>query len=565
MPRNLAYTLAISLAFTSALASPLVMAEAVAADKPKAPQTALTSEFIYKYLVGEIAGQRGDIGLASSLFLDLAKSSRDPRLAERAAKAAVYGNKPKIAIQAVSLWAELAPDSLEAMQASTQMLVSAGKLNEAKPLLQKLLQKENTRANGFLYLNELLARQTDKNAVLAIIQELAKPYPSLPEARFTTAHAAYTAGKNELALSELNALAKLRPGWEMAALLQGQILYSQSPDSTLRFYQEFLSQNPNANEVRLSYARLLVNQKRLDEAKTEFVKLVKSSGDNPEVMVVVGLLSFQSGDYLEASNYFQQSLKAGFKDKDQIYQYLGQIAERQRNDTQALEWYNQIKPGERFLEAKLSIATVMARTQGVNAAINMLDNLQDLNSEQMALVIQTEASLLNQAKRYKEAFDLLEKAVTTLPNTPEIIYDYAMTAERVQRMDVMEKELRKLIQIKPDFAQAYNALGYTLADRNLKLDEAHKLIEKALTLSPNDHYILDSMGWVHYRLGKLDQAVDYLRRAYTTQTDPEIAAHLGEVLWQQGKRDEAIQTWNDALRSHPDNEVLLNTSKKFNP
>ncbi|MEZ0316210.1 MAG: tetratricopeptide repeat protein, partial [Methylophilaceae bacterium] len=148
-------------------------------------------------------------------------------------------------------------------------------------------------------------------------------------------------------------------------------------------------------------------------------------------------------------------------------------------------------------------------------------------------------------------------------NTPDIIYDFAMAAERVGQIEVSERELRKVILIKPDFAQAYNALGYSLADRNQKLDEANKLIEKALYLSPNDHYILDSMGWVKYRLGKLDQAADYLQRAYSTQSDPEIAAHLGEVLWQQGKHDEAQQTWEDALRAYPDNEVLINTSKKF--
>jgi len=155
--------------------------------------------------------------------------------------------------------------------------------------------------------------------------------------------------------------------------------------------------------------------------------------------------------------------------------------------------------------------------------------------------------------------------MNTLPNTPELVYDHAMAAERLQRLDVMEKELRRLIQIKPDFAQAYNALGYSLADHNMRLDEARGLIEKALTLSPNDYFILDSMGWVQYRLGKLDKAADYLRRAYTVQTDPEIAAHLGEVLWQQGKHDEAVKTWEEALREHPDNESLLNTTKKFKP
>lgn len=564
MPIRQTLKLAVACAMLSFAVSPTAFAENVSA-KSKAPQTELTAEFVYKYLIGEIAGQRGDLGLASNLFLDLAKSSRDPRLAERAAKAAAYGNKPKTAIQAANLWAELDPSSVEAQQASTQMLLSTGNLAEAKPHLQKLLAKEETRPNGFLYLNSLLARQPDKNAVLSLVQELAKPYPDLPEAHFTIANTAWSAGKNDLALSELNTADKLRPGWEIAAILQGQVLFSQSPDAALVFYRNFLNKHPEANEVRLTTARLLVNQKRFDEAKAEFIKLVEASKGNPEVLVVVGLLSFQAADYAEAEKYFQQALETGFKDPDQVYLYLGQIAERQKHDDEALTWYNKVQPGERYLDAKLNIAAVTARTQSVDAAVQMLDTLEDLNNEQLVLVIQAQANLLGQAKRYQEAYDLLDNAVTNLPNTPEIVYDYAMAAERVQLLDVMERELRKLIQLKPDFAQAYNALGYTLADRNMKLEEAHKLIEKALTLSPNDHFILDSMGWVEYRLGKLDKAADYLRQAYTAQTDPEIAAHLGEVLWQQGKHDEALQTWDEALRAHPENEVLINTTKKFKP
>lgn len=564
MPIRQTLKLAVACTMLSFAISPTAFAGNASA-KPKAPQTELTADFVYKYLIGEVAGQRGDLGLASNLFLDLAKSSRDPRLAERAAKAATYGNNPKTAIQAAKLWAELDPSSVEAQQASTQMLLSTGNLAEAKPHLQKLLAKEETRANGFLYLNSLFARQPDKNAVLSLVQELAKPYPDLPEAHFTIAHAAWSAGKNDLALSELNTADKLRPGWEIGAILQGQVLFSQSPDAALVFYRNFLDQHPEASEVRLTTARLLVNQKRFAEAKTEFVKLVAASKGNPEILVVVGLLSSQAADYAEAEKYFQQALVTGFKDPDQVYLYLGQIAEKQKHDDQALTWYSKVQPGERYLDAKLDTAAVVARTQNVDAAVQMLDTLEDLNDEQLVLVVQAQANLLGQAKRYQEAYDLLDNAVTNLPNTPEIVYDYAMAAERVQRLDVMERELRKLIQIKPDFAQAYNALGYTLADRNIKLEEARKLIEKALTLSPDDHFILDSMGWVQYRLGKLDKAADYLRRAYTAQTDPEIAAHLGEVLWQQGKHEEALQTWDEALRVHPENEVLINTTKKFKP
>jgi tetratricopeptide (TPR) repeat protein len=557
-PIQLALTgLFLSIASTHASAADLK------ASTPEPSQTELTSQFIYKYLVGEVAGQRGEYLVSSNLFLDLAKSTRDPRLAERAAKVAAYANIPQTATQAVSLWAELDPASTEAQQANVQVLVSTGRLAEAQPYLEKLLLKEDTRANGFLYLNTLFARYPDKQAVLALTQTLAKPYPKLPEAHLTVANSAWAAGDAETALNELSIAEKLRPGWEMSAIIHGQILYSRNPSSAISYYQGFLAKHPNASEVRLTMARMMISEKRFKDAKPEFIKLVKISKANPEILMVVGLLSMQAGEFEDADKYFQQALNGGFKDPDQVYIYLGQLAEKQGKDEQALTWYGKVEPGTRYVEAAIQSAEITARNQGIDAAIKQLGELQNIDTEQEAIVAQAQANLLNQAKRYEDAYNVLDRAITTLPSSPEMIYDYAMAAERTERLDVTEKELRKLIVLRPDFAQAYNALGYTLADRNIKLDEAQQLIEKALELSPNDHYILDSMGWVHYRLGELDKAEKYLRQAYLAQTDPEIAAHLGEVLWHQGNKEEAWKTWEDALRQHPENEVLINTTKKF--
>jgi len=531
-----------------------------------APTTGLTSEFVYKYLAGEVAGQRGDLGLASELFYDLAKSNHDPRLAERATRAAVYGRQSKQALRAANLWTELDPASTEARQATTQLLLGSGDLDAALPHLQKLLVKEETRASGFLYLNGILGLNPDKPAVLKVMQTLAKPYPNLAEVHFAIAHCAWAAGKASLALDELNTAIKLRPEWELAAQLQGEILHKQSPDDAMAFYKGYLEQHPAANEVRLAYAKLLVNQKQFDEARVQFAPLAESPDGNPEVSVAAGLLSVQVGDYVEADHYFTLALDRGFKQPDQLYLYLGQSAEQQKNDDQALTWYERIGDSEQTFDAKLRIASVLARQEKLEEAQKLLHDFAEqaeLSSEQQVIVLQAEANLLTQAKKNQEAYNILEHAIATLPNSPDLIYDFAMAAERLHRLDVMEKQLRTLIIIKPDFAQAYNALGYNLADRNERLTEAVKLIEKAHDLSPDDFYILDSMGWVQYRLGKLDQAADYLRRAYTAQTDPEIAAHLGEVLWQQGKHDEAQETWGAALREFPDNEVLVNTAKKF--
>ena len=531
-------------------------------------ESVLKPEFIYRYLVGEIAGQRGDIGTSGAIFYDLARLERDARLAERAAKIAAYGNITNLAVPAIQLWAELDPQSTEAQQAMTEMLIATGKLDETRPYLTNLLSKQETRASGFLYLNTLLSRSPDKNEVLELVQFLAQPYPESAEAQFAVAQAAWIASKDEVALTAINKAGTLRAGWDVAALLKGQILYRKSPQAAIDYYYEFLKSHPQSNEVRINLAKLLVNQKQFEAAKKEYPAIIEQSKNSSpkntaDVTAIIGLLSYQSGDYISAQNYFQQALVMDFKDVDQISLYMGQTSEKLNQNDEAMVWYNKVPLGPRHLEAQLSLANLVARTQSADKAIDILDELSDLNTEQQIIVIQAQSSILVRAKRYQEAFDLLEKAVKNLPNTPELVYDYALAAERLKKFDLMESELRRTIAEKPDFAAAYNALGYSFADRNIKLNEAIQLIEKALELSPNDHYMLDSLGWAHFKKGNLDKAIQYLQEAYNINPDPEIAAHLGEALWQKGQHDLAKKIWNDALSAHPDNEVLITTANKF--
>lgn len=524
------------------------------------------AEFVYKYLLGEIAGQRGDLSLASQLFLDLAKQTRDPRIAERATKSAAYARQQQLALDAAVLWAELDPDSLEAQQASSQMLISTGDVQSAIPHIKKLLSKDNMRAEGFLYINELLSLQKDKKAVYEVIKELAQPYPQSTEAQFALARAAWLAEDKIAAKKALLSASALRPGWEPSAQMQGQILASESPDEAVTFYKGFLAKFPEANNVRMNYAKLLVSLKRHKEAKPEFIKLSESAKDNPETSAVVGLLSLEANELDMAKKYLQQALDNGFNDREQLYIYLGRTEEKQKNDAKALEWYDQVPASNNhYLEAKFSAANVIARTKNLDAAITMLDNLQDLSIEQRLAIVQAEASMLAQVNRHQDAYNLIEKTVNTVPNTPQLLYDYAMAAERLGKLDVMETQLRKVITLQPDYAAAYNALGYSFADRNIHLTEAKTLIETALKLSPDDHYILDSLGWVEYRLGNYSVAVEHLRKAHNIQADPEISAHLGEVLWKQGLQEEAKKIWEIALKDFPENIILVSTAKKFKP
>lgn len=538
---------------------------ALAQSSVKPSITEANAEFVYKYLLGEIAGQRGDLSLASQLFLDLAKKTRDPRLAERAAKTAAYGRQQRLALDAATLWAELDPSSLEAQQATSQMLISTGDIQSAVPHIKELLSKEESRATTFLYLNDLLRNQQDKKAVLTTIKELAQPYPASAEAHFAVAQAAWFAQDMDAAESAIKQASQLHPDWEVSAQMQGQILAKKSPEKAVDFYKAFLNKNPKANNLRMHYAKLLVRLKRYEEAKPEFIKLTELEKDNPDTNAVVGLLSLEANELDMAEQYLQQSLSNGFKDPEKIYMYLGITADRKKNKSKALEWYGKIpKSNQHYLEAQLATANIIAQTKSTDAAINMLGNLTELTAAQEVVVAQAQASLLVQDKRHQEAFELIKKTINTIPNTPQLIYDYAMAAERIGKLDLMENELRKVIQLQPDFSAAYNALGYSFADRNINLKEAKTLIETAHKLSPSDHYILDSLGWVEYRLGNYAVAAEHLRKAYSLQEDPEISAHLGEVLWKQGLQEEAKNIWGKALKAFPENSTLVSTSKKFN-
>jgi len=562
---------AISVGLFSLTLAPSGFAEEVAV---KQVQTEANAEFVFKYLAAEVAGQKGELGISTQLFYDLAKSSRDVRLAERAAKVAMYSKNAQAALETAKLWVELDANSTEAQQAAVQIYVINGDFNAAKPLLQKLLANTETQSNGFLYLNTLFSHQANRNNVLQLMQDLAAPYKQLAEAHFSVAQAAFQANNLSLALKESTLANQLKPHWEIAAIQQADILYSTSPDKAISFYRNFLSDNADANDARLNLARMLIKQSRFNEAKPELVKLSKLANSNPEILVVVGLLFVQSNQFNDAEKYFLQALDSEIKNKDPIYLYLGQIAEKNKNDTEAINWYNKVQQlatnknnqqNDHYLDAKLSAANVINRSQGADIAIKMLDDLENLSDIQLAQVITAQANILAQSKRHQESFELLGKAVSNMPNTSELIYEYAMSAERVQQYTVLETQLRLLIKIKPTFAQAYNALGYSFADRNVKLEEANRLIAKALELSPGDHYIMDSMGWVQYRLGNLDKAYEYLNKAYNLQNDSEIAAHLGEVLWKQGKHDEASIIWDEGLKANPQNETILKTIKKLKP
>jgi tetratricopeptide (TPR) repeat protein len=536
------------------------------ATKPELPNQELTEAVLYEYLLAEIAGQRGSVGLSAQAYVDLARRTRDPRIAKRATEVALYARMPATAIDAAKIWYETEPSSLQALQALVSLLINAKRHEEALPYLQKLLAVDGDNAGeGFMQLNRLLANSQDKAMTLKLVEQLAQPYPNLAQAHFAVAQAAVAAEQRDLALVEVRAAAKLMPDWEPAAMLEAQLLQRQSNALALQHLASFLARNPKAKDTRLAYARVLVAEQKYNEARAEFQTLSRDFPDNVDVIFAVGVLSLQLQDYVLAEANFKRLLVLPYRDKNTVRMYLGQTAEDQKHYPDALRWYEEVSGGEQYLQAQMRYAMVLSKQGKLDAARAHLRQIEVSGDEARVQVLLTEAQILRDANQPREAFDLIGGALVSMPDQPELLYDYAMLAEKLQRMDVLEANLKKLINLQPDHAHAYNALGYSLAERNLRLPEAQELIEKALQLSPDDPFIIDSMGWVLYRMGKSKQALEYLRKAYGARPDPEIAAHLGEVLWVAGEHREAEKIWLEATKKTPGNDALNSTIKRFKP
>ena len=554
-------TLTKILAVTLACASGGAAAQAAQKD-----QKELNEPTLYELLLGEIAQQRGDHALAAKTYLELARRIRDPRIVRRAVEVASKANMPELAIEAARTWVEIEPESPQALQVLAAMLVAAKQVEEAEPYLEKLLSSGGVAPdNGFLQINRLLAGNPDKASNLRVVRNLASRHPKLPAAHYAVAQAAIAAGDDEAAIAAIRRAMEIRPEWEAAAILEAQLLQKRSPAEAAKRLGAFVEKNPNSRDARFNYARILMLEKRYPEARAQFEAVLAANPGNTEVVYTVGLLAFQLKDYAVAEETMKRLLGMKYRDPDGVRYLLGQIAEEQKHWPDAVEWYERIKEGDHLMPARLRTANAIAKQGRLDEARAFLRRVAGENPDQQAQLVVAEAQLLRDANLHRDAFEMLDEALRKEPEQPDLLYDIALTAEKLERFDLVEASLRKLISVQPDRAHAYNALGYSFADRNTRLPEARKLIEKALELAPEDFFIIDSLGWVQYREGDLSGAAATLRRAFGGRPDAEIGAHLGEVLWRLGERDEARRIWQEALKAGPENETLQKTIKRFQP
>ena len=561
--------LTLSAAFASAVLVPSARAQQSGGES--LPNIAVTEQLIQKYLSAELSFQRGDKFAAYSTMMSLARSLRDPRLARRGLEFAISGSLGGEALKAARLWREIAPQSEEATQAVVGLLISSGRIDEVKTVLAQQLAASSPEAlpNTIALLQRQLARVQDRSRAYGLLRELLEPYGDVLDARLTLAQAAMVAGDRATALTEARAALAKHPSSDLVALVLAQIIEDRA--ESVQSLVAFLQKNPKSREVRLAYARTLIEQNKVAEAKAQFALLLTHHPDDRTTLYALGLMAAQAGEMREAESYLSKYIQTlgdqpdRERDSTQALLVLAQIAEDKNDTAAALKWLEKIEPDNQgsYISAKLRRAMLLAKAKNPEAARALLQQAEVRNDDDRAKLTVGEAQLLRDAGRLDDALRMVADALELNKNNIDLLYEHAMLAERAKQFDLMERELRKLIKVAPDNQHAYNALGYSFADRNLRLQEAFDLISKANQIAPNDPYILDSLGWVEFRLGRLEQALKTLQRAYEIKADAEIAAHLGEVMWKMGRQDEAKKLWRSANDKDPKNETLRATLQRL--
>ncbi len=548
--------------------APAPVAQApVPAPEAAYPKLALSNDILFGVLASEIAAQRGAAAASAPTVLALAQRTRDPRLARRAAEFALTANRLDEAIRALKLWQELEPASDNAQYQLIAALLRAGRLSEATPGVQaQLAARPQEAPQVFMHLAGLLSRQPDKAGAYAMMKTLLAPYPSVAEGHFALMITAQEAGDDAMAQAEMATLATLAPAWDYPVGWQVERLRQTSPEAALALLERELARRPQAGlELRLSYPRLLVMVKRYDAARDAFVQLSNKYPHQPEVAYAIGVLSYEVKDYEEAERSLRDALALGYREPDFVRFTLGQMAEERKLPQEAVNWYEAITSGPQLPQAQSRLAVLEAEDGKLDAALARLERLADMQSTPRPARVLAQAQLARNAEQPDRALAILSAALAKDGNVAEWRYERALLLDDRERVAEAERDLRAYLKLKPKSAQGLNALGYILANRTSRIREARELVSRALKLDPDNPMILDSMGWVEYRSGKLEAALRYLQRAHHLMPDPEIAAHLGEVLWKMGREAEARELWARSLEANPDSDIIRRTQQRFIP
>ena len=559
-------------------ASETPKSEANKAEEPLNSQ--LDGELFYQLLTAEMRALSGEPATAYPYLMDAARKTGDAAVYQRAVEVALQARSGEAALQAARAWRQALPASREANRYLLQILLGMNRLTEAvEPLKRDIgLVSPAEQAEAITVVPRFFSRVSNKKKASAVVEQALADQVSSP----VNGPAAWTSiGRMRMeaddipgALTAARAGQAINPHAEGPALL-ALMLMGTAPELAETLVLKHLEAGKPSSSVRLAYARVLTSSQRYEEAAAQAGILTRTEPELPQAWLIVGTLALQNRDRAEAQAALQRYItlvadEAGKATRDeneaglaQAYLALASVAEQSGDLLGAQAWLSKVDNGQELVAAQSRRASILARQGQMSEARQLIRGLPETNDNDARLKLAAETQLLRENKLYTEAYALLQEAIANNPEDTELLYDQAMVAEKLGDLAGMERLLRRVIELKPQSAQAYNALGYSLAERGLRLSEARELVLKALTYAPRDPYIIDSLGWVEFRSGNLAEAQRILQGAFEAKRDAEIGAHLGEVLWRLGKQNEAIAVWRQAQQLAPDNETLQETLKRL--
>ena len=531
---------------------------------PDAPIKELNSEVVFSALAGEIALQRGEMELAYRHLLRAAVLAGDARAAERAARTALVMKRPALARRAVEQWVVLAPNDLGGRQLAVMLLAGGDEPAQAVPHMDAIVAISDARGeDGYLANMAALSKSENSRAAMELMRRLAADHPEDPRSGYALALMALIRNEHGIAEQEIRRVIEQRPDWNKASVLLSRVHMSKGDQETARaVLEQALRRSPDDLMLNTALAKVLVESNRYDEAYRRFLKVAELAPEDNDTLFSLGVLALQLKRPARAREHFQLLRERGKRPEDTAY-YLGLVEEQAGNDEAAIEWFRKVEKGDRYFEAQIYTARLLAAAGRLQEARDGLQSLRvELQKHSVQLFL-IEAELVRDHGPQDQVMPVYDKALRAHPKNDELLYARGLYAAEIGRLDILERDLRKIIESDPDHADALNALGYTLADQSDRYSEAYHLISRALELKPDSAAILDSMGWLQFRLGNYEQALEYLNRAYGLLPDAEIAAHLGEVLWVIGERARAQRVWEEMLEKIPDSRHIKETMRRL--
>lgn len=567
-----------SFAQAPAVSAPSVLTAPVLEEQ----NSAMDGELFFQLMLGELNVVDGEPGAAYSIILDAARKTRDPKLYERAIRVALQARSGEPALQAARAWKQALPASREANRYILQLLLTLNRVTETlDPLKSDIASTTMTeRASIISSVPAFFARVSDKKLATGIVEQALAQY--LDSAQFGAAawgavgQMRQNGGDSSGALEAAGKAQAADSSSDAASLIALPLIGAKLPQAE-QIVRKYLQANVNSTstlDVRMDFARVLLDAQRYAEAAEQLRIVTTDKPDHPQAWLVKGTLELQDKKVDAAEKSLTRHIEIVQNVSDgratesnrglvQAYLSMSQIAEQRKDFTQAESWLKRIDNADDMITAQSRRAAILAKQGKLEDGRRLLRALPEKTAEDARQKVMAEVQLLRDNKQYKSAYELVVEKAKSNEDDHELLYDLAMLAEKLGRLDEMERLLRAIIAAKPDYQHAYNALGYSLAERKIRLPEARALILKALELAPNDPFITDSLGWVEFQSGNLAEALRILQGAFKSKPDAEIAAHLGEVLWASGKREQALSVWREGVALNSESETLVETLKRL--